>query len=304
MSDSAFSSSQRIALITGCSSSNGIASNIALSLLSRGYYVFCTVRKTGDLDHMKGKETCEEVIMDVVDAESIKKCVHTVSSKTGGRLDVLVNNAGVDMFSPLLDTSIESLRTVFEINTIAPISVTQAFAPLLVETARLTHRKSVVLNVGSMAKFGVPWKGAYCSSKAALECLTDVLRMEMAGLNVKVINLHVGSVKTDMFDNGKLFPTLSSTPSGFYPAWPEIKKRIEKDSLSQEPLTSSPARVGEHVASKIDSVNPPGYVRTANGSLLLDMAMWALSMVGLKDWFWGRMWYTWMVGRPQDKKTN
>ncbi|WVQ76450.1 hypothetical protein IAR50_006117 [Cryptococcus sp. DSM 104548] len=299
---SAISPAQRIALITGCSSANGIASNIATALHSRGYYVFCSVRHEGDLDHLAGTSGCKEIIMDVSDLESIKKAAAGVGEQTGGRLDVLVNNAGVDMFSPLLDTSIESLRQVFEINTIAPISVTQAFAPFLIETARKTERKSVVLNVGSMAKLAVPWKGAYCSSKAALECLSDTLRMEMAGLNVKVMNLHVGSVKTDMFDNGKLFPTLSPTPSGFYPAWPEIRDRINEDSKAQEPLTSSPKKVGEHVASKIDQINPPGFVRTANGSLLVDIAMFALSMVGLKDWFWGRMWYTWMVGRPQDKK--
>lgn len=79
---------------------------------------------------------------------------------------------------------------MFEVNAFAPVALTQAFAHLLVEAGK-TGQDSVVLNVGSGASYGPPFRGAYGGSKAALQILSDVLRRELAPLGIKVITLEL-----------------------------------------------------------------------------------------------------------------
>jgi NAD(P)-dependent dehydrogenase (short-subunit alcohol dehydrogenase family) len=85
---------------------------------------------------------------------------------------------------PLLDADLKESRRVFDVNYFGVLAVTQAFAPLLIQS------KGRVVNISSVAQFvPVPWLGVYNSSKAALGIYSDTLRMEMAPLGVKVINV-------------------------------------------------------------------------------------------------------------------
>lgn len=97
---------------------------------------------------------------------------------------------------PLLDANIEVARIMFDVNVLAVVSVTQAFAPLLMAS------KGAVINIGSIAGKGpFPFQGFYNASKAAVNLLTDQLRVELEPFGIKVILIVAGTVRTRFFQN-------------------------------------------------------------------------------------------------------
>ncbi|KAL0247421.1 hypothetical protein I308_104457 [Cryptococcus tetragattii IND107] len=299
--------SQRSAFITGCSSPRGIAAQIAAALARKGYLVFASAKTSESLGHLQ--DQCKPMVLDIADEKNIAQVVQSVSETTGGRLDVLVNTAGIDTLCPLLDTSLPALREVLETNTIGPLALIQAFAPLLIKAANEPVlgtnqvRQSIIVNMGSLAKVGFAWKGGYSMSKAALECMTEVLRLEMMPLGVKVINCHIGTVNTDMYFNQKIFDTKSPNPTPYYPNFSIIADNMTKDSQKAESIIMKADKAGQGIANVIDKVNPPGFIRAGSYGALFDWVAAILDFIGLNDWFWGRQFYTHLVPKPDTKKT-
>lgn len=140
-------------LVTGCSA-GGLGSALARCFRDRGFHVLATVRhahKAGDLTQEKDIEI---ITLDVTSASQITSCVAHVQRATGGQLDILVNNAGTAIFGPLVHASIEEGKAAYDVNVWGPLAVSQAFAPLLVDS------KGVILNISSIAG-AVPlaWQG-------------------------------------------------------------------------------------------------------------------------------------------------
>jgi len=97
---------------------------------------------------------------------------------------------------PLLDTEVSVAKRMFDVNVFALMTVTQAFMPLLIES------KGTVVNIGSIAgKAPMPWQGYYNASKAAVNHLSDQLRLELSPFGVKVIHVVTGAIKSHFFDN-------------------------------------------------------------------------------------------------------
>lgn len=145
--------SKKTVLITGCSE-GGIGAALARAFHAQGYHVYATLRnpaKAGALEQIDGIEIST---LDVTKKDSISQCVQYIEAKTGGRLDVLVNNAGADCTMPLLDVSIEEAKALFELNVWAVLALTQAFAPILVRA------RGTVVNINSVAaKMILAWAG-------------------------------------------------------------------------------------------------------------------------------------------------
>lgn len=144
---------KKTVLITGCSA-DGIGWAMAKDFHQRGFYVFATARtpsKTGNLAELSDVEILE---LDVTVPRTIQQCKEIVAKRTGGTLDVLVNNAGVEFNSPLLDTEIAEAKALYDVNVWGPLAVVQAFAPLLIEA------KGVVYNQSSIdAALNMVWAG-------------------------------------------------------------------------------------------------------------------------------------------------
>lgn len=135
---------EKSVLITGCSQ-GGIGSSLAKAFRAKGFYVFATVRsvaKAGPLVNQKGIEILE---LELTSLESIQQCARAVEKRTGGSLDVLVNNAGASHVLPLLDTTIDEAKKLYDTNVWSVLAMTQAFAPMLVKA------KGVLCNVSSVA---------------------------------------------------------------------------------------------------------------------------------------------------------
>lgn len=116
---------------------------------------------------------------------------------TGGRLDILINNAGAGFNVPMVDIDLNELRSTFELNTFSLIPVTRAFLPALMKS----KNAKVANNISVAALTGLPFQGAYNSSKAAANMITENLRMELAPFGIKVVAMMTGSVRSKFFVN-------------------------------------------------------------------------------------------------------
>jgi len=137
--------SQKYVLITGCSA-NGLGAALVDVFLQHDYHVFATLRTPSKApSHFSTLSNITILALDVVSPTDIASAVDVVKKKTGGRLDVLVNNSGRFEVMPALDTSIKEGKKLFDLNFWAPLAMIQAFAPLLIEA------RGCVVNVSSVA---------------------------------------------------------------------------------------------------------------------------------------------------------
>ncbi|KAL1608425.1 hypothetical protein SLS60_003367 [Paraconiothyrium brasiliense] len=178
------------------------------------------------------------LMLDVTSPASIAAAAKEVEAKTGGKLDVLINNAGVQYVMPALDLDIEKARDVFEANYWGSLRMIQAFKGMLVKA------EGTIVNVGSGAGiFYMPFQSQYNASKAAINQYSETLRMELAPLKVKVITLVAGNITSNIVTNGA--PPKQLPEDSFY-------KPIEKEIAKQEPFTSmSTSKFAGEVADEV-----------------------------------------------------
>ncbi|KAG6660908.1 hypothetical protein CIPAW_03G137600 [Carya illinoinensis] len=131
--------------------------------------------------------------LDVLSEESVHHVLANVLEKYG-RIDVLVNNAGVQCVAPLAEIPLSALQDTFNTNVYGPLRLVQAVVPHMA-----SRKKGKIVNVGSITVMGPgPWSGAYTASKAALHALTDTLRLELRPLGIHVINVVPGATRSNI----------------------------------------------------------------------------------------------------------
>ncbi|KAK8135652.1 short-chain dehydrogenase/reductase [Apiospora sp. TS-2023a] len=191
-------------LITGCGP-RGIGTALASEFHSRGHRVIASGLSESLLEPLRelGLET---IIMDVTSESSIQDAVSHVSKLTGGKLDILINNAGLLHIMPFADTDPADARRVFDVNVLGAISVTHAFLPMLIASSS-GNVDSVVANLSSInTTLHPPFVSIYNAAKAAVETLSSSMRAELAPLGVRVVVLKTGCIRTDLFANAAPLP--------------------------------------------------------------------------------------------------
>lgn len=187
----------KVAVVTGASS--GIGEAAVLELASRGASVVAAARSVDKLEELARRTASYGVRVsetDVADRSSVEAMVGHVVGEFG-RIDVLVNNAGVGLSGRVAELRAEDLRYVFEVNTIGPLNCAQAVLPHMGVGGRIINVSSVV---GIRA---IPKVGGYCSTKFALNALSDSLRVEVAGRGVSVTSVYPGTTRTSFRDNSR-----------------------------------------------------------------------------------------------------
>jgi len=193
------------ALITGAST--GIGQATALRLAKAGWTVLAGVRDVDAGERLAAEAPAGRVqplILDVTDFQQIKEAAGRVSELGGGgesspgRLDALVNNAGIGFGGPLELVHPDDLRKQFDVNVLGQIAVTQALLPAL----RAAHGRIVFLSsVGG--RVAMAFTAPYAASKHAIEAIGDALRVELATSNVQVALVEPGSVATPIWDKSR-----------------------------------------------------------------------------------------------------
>ncbi len=179
---------KKVVLITGGSS--GIGKSIGMLLESKGFKVYGTTR---NLDKHLGFDAFELLQLDVKNTDSIQAAVAHIVAKEG-RLDVLVNNAGVGITGPIEETPHEEILNVFDINVHGPVHVMKAVLPQMRKQGG-----GAIINITSLAGFmGLPFRGFYSATKGALGLITEALRMETKDFGITITNLAPGDFATNI----------------------------------------------------------------------------------------------------------
>ncbi len=193
------------ALITGAST--GIGQATALRLARAGWTVLAGVRDPAAGERLReeaGGARLIPITLDVTDDEQIARARERVSELDGGeasspgRLDALVNNAGIGVGGPLELVAPEDLRRQLDVNVLGQVAVTRAMLPAL----RRAHGRIVFLSsVGG--RVAMAFTAPYAASKHAIEAIGDALRVELRTSHVQVALVEPGSVTTPIWDKAR-----------------------------------------------------------------------------------------------------
>ncbi len=181
-------------LITGCSS--GIGEATAIRFSQEGYRVYATMRNPDGMSEtlkeaLKRDEGHKVLALDVNDSVSIKRAIAEVQEESG-RIDVLINNAGISSISSIEEIEMEEAKAVFETNVFGVLRVTQEVIRGMRE-----RRSGTVVNVSSVAgRLVTAGHGIYAASKHALEAISESLAIEINQFGVRVILIEPGFIST------------------------------------------------------------------------------------------------------------
>ena len=177
----------KVVLITGGSS--GIGKSIGEFLHHKGFVVYGTSRNPERISDA----IFPLIALDVRNADSIQSAVAKVIASSG-RLDVVINNAGVGITGPLEEIPMEEIKNNFETNFFGPIEVMKAVLPQM-----RSQQSGLIINVTSIAGYmGLPYRSVYSASKGALELITEALRMEVKSFGIQITNIAPGDFATNI----------------------------------------------------------------------------------------------------------
>lgn len=178
---------QKSLLITGCSSGIGYAA--AHGMRAAGWRVFAACRKDEDCARLRA-EGFDSPRIDYADCDTIHAGLTEVLEATGGRLDALFNNGAFGTPGAVEDLPTAALRAIFETNVFGWHELTRAVIPVM----RAQGHGRIVQCSSVLGFVTMPWRGAYNSTKFALEGLTQTLRVEMRDTPVHVISVQPGPI--------------------------------------------------------------------------------------------------------------
>ena len=179
--------SEKTILITGCSS--GIGYDCAHGLRSAGWRVFASCRRPEDCVRLQ-KEGFDSPLIDYEQPETIETGLQEVLSATGGTLDALFNNGAYGVPGAVEDLPTDALRAIFEANFFGWHELTRKVIPIM----RAQGHGRIIQNSSVLGFVTLPWRGAYNSTKHALNALTATLRIEMVDTGIHVVQIEPGPV--------------------------------------------------------------------------------------------------------------
>ena len=179
------------ALITGCST--GIGRAAAVELTKRGFEVIATARRPETLEDL---DVADKLRLDVDDQSSVDEAV-----SKAGQVDVLVNNAGWGMHSPVEKTPVDEFKRMFETNVVGAVRMMQAVLPQMRERG-----SGVIVNVTSLAGLvSSPLGGFYSATKYALEAISEAAHYEVGHFGIRIALVEPGGFQTAFGENRKTY---------------------------------------------------------------------------------------------------
>ncbi|XP_075482777.1 short-chain dehydrogenase ptmH-like [Primulina tabacum] len=254
------SSEKQVTIITGCSS-GGIGHALALEFAARYCQVVATARSLASMSDLQSDPRFFLQELDVTSDESVRRALSAVIEKFG-RVDIVVNNAGMLCVGPLAEVPLSSIEQTFNTNVYGSLRLIQAVVPHMA-----SRKKGKIVNFGSVTVLApTPWAGVYTSSKAAIHALSDSLRLELRAFGIDVITVVPGAVKSN----------IGNSAVAIYDRMPEWKlyKRFEgairARAIFSQSSKSTPAE--EFAKKTVDAVlkkNPPAWLSLGHRSTIM-----------------------------------
>lgn len=208
---------ERIILITGDSS--GFGFEMVKLFINNGDKVIGVSRKAfkyEGLDHYQ---------CDITNENELNNLINYIKDKYNS-IDILINNAGLGIFGPIEETSLESVYKIFNLNFFAPFNLTKKVLPLM-----YLNNNGLIINISSIASIvPLPYQAFYSATKASLDSLFSSLRCEVKDFNIKIISVKPGDAKTNFTKNRSLENL--DKDSKYYKTFTKVLKQIEKDETN------------------------------------------------------------------------
>lgn len=240
----------KVVLITGCST--GIGYCVAMGLHSRGYRVFATARKESDVEELK-QQGLSAIFLDLDDSQSIRNCVSQILAQTDGRIDVLFNNGAYGQPGAVEDLSRDVMRAQLETNLLGTMELTNLVIPAM----RQQGFGRIIQNSSVLGLISLPYRGAYNTSKYALEGLSDTLRLELHGTGIYVVLIEPGPIKSQFRKNAfdAYQKNINRDASVHRDTYIRLEQRLTKTGPAA-PFTLPPEAVLTKVIHAIENPRP------------------------------------------------
>ncbi|MGD8785685.1 MAG: SDR family oxidoreductase [Thioalkalispiraceae bacterium] len=239
-------------LITGCSSGIGLC--VAKGLHERGYQVFATTRQKEDVARLT-QMGLNSLQLDLDDSVSIKNAVKQILHETGGTLYALFNNGAYGQPGAVEDLTRETLRAQYESNLFGWLELTNLILPVM----RKQGYGRIIQNSSVLGLVAMPFRGAYNSSKFALEGLTDTLRQEVehTSENIYISLIEPGPIESDFRKNALLAfnANIDRDRSVHRELYQKLIDRLTKEGPAA-PFTEPPEAVLKRVIHALESSRP------------------------------------------------
>jgi short-subunit dehydrogenase len=239
--------SQKVWMITGCST--GIGRELARHTLELGYPTVVTARDATQIsDLAAGHESNALVLkLDVTDPRQIAAAVEAAEAKFG-RIDVLVNNAGIGYFGSFEESDLAEVHRMFNINLWGLTHMTRAVLPGMRQ-----RRAGVIVNVSSLGGIAAfPALSFYNATKFAVEAISESLSQEVAPLGIKVLIVEPGPFRTDWA--GRSANEATQSIADYHPTAGKRRETIRNYS-GQQP--GDPVRAAAAMVKAVESAAPP-----------------------------------------------
>lgn len=226
-------------LVTGASS--GIGKAISEVLATENYLVFGASRKAVWGEKVNG---VFQLPMDVTDESSVQKALKFIIDQTG-RLDIVINNAGLGMVGAVENTSAEEVREVFNTNVFGVLNVCRQALPYLREQG-----SGHIINVTSIAGLmGLPFRGIYSASKHAVEGFSESLSQEVKSFGIKVIVIEPGDFRTNINQN-RLVASKNNS------AYTDFETKVRTQINNEVENAPHPEMIGRVISRILKKENP------------------------------------------------
>jgi NAD(P)-dependent dehydrogenase (short-subunit alcohol dehydrogenase family) len=265
---------EKVWLITGCST--GFGRDLAIQVLKNGYTAAVTARKINDIRDIVNDypEKSIGLELDVTKPAQIRDTVKK-TKEIFGRIDVLVNNAGIGYFGAVEESEDDEIRRMFEINFFGLAKMIQEVLPVM-----RAQRSGHIINIASIAGLvGFPSIGFYNATKFAVDGLSETLAKETAPLGIKVTIIAPSGFRTDWAGRSA---NNSRIVIDDYDSTAHSNQNIIRGNNGRQP--GDPVRAAEAIIKVVESPSPPLRLLLGKGALRGACAKLELLKKDIDDW--------------------